>query len=172
MEEKLSLVRELLEPENQEQTVALARALCPGSESATDATMLICVALVEAGGDYKAVAECLGYTIGRIKSYCQSRLASQIMRQLAKAKLSSEGYVKALAALVDVAGSESQTGTARRNAAQAVIELVEADERGKGNAAEGGRELSSMTLKELESFVGSIKAELTQIASLPPVIDG
>lgn len=172
MEEKSGLLLELLQPENQHETVALARALCPGSESATDATILICVALVEAKGDAKTVADVLGYDISRIRAHSQSRLASQIMRKLAKEKLAGEGYVKALAALQDVAGSESQTGTARRNAAEAIISLVDEEEKGANGGAGGGIDLNTMTLAQLEAFVGAIKGELQQIAHQPTVIEG
>ncbi len=172
MEENSGLLLELLQPENQHETVALARALCPGSESATDATVLICVALVEAKGDAKVVAGVLGFSVGRVRSHSQSRLASQIMRKLAKEKLAGEGYVKALAALQDVAGSESQTGTARRNAAEAIIELVNADEQESNGGKAGGVDLNTMTLAQLEAFVGAIKGELQQIAHQPTVIEG
>lgn len=165
-EEKIALLRELLQPANQHELVSLARALCPFAEAATDAMMLVCIALVEAKGDEKCVGEVLGLDGGRIRGHSQSRLASQIMRKLAKEKLMSTGYVKALAALQDVAGSESQTGTARRNAAQAIVELVNEEAERDGSQADGGVDLNAMSLKELEAYVGSIRQDLIPIA--PP----
>ena len=171
MEEKSGLHHELLQPENQHECVALARALCPFAEAATDATMLICVALVEAKGDEKAVAESLGFSISRLRSHCQSALAGKIMRALAKEKLLSTGYVKAMAALEDVAGSESQTGTSRRNAAQAIIELVKEEDQSTGNKAGGGIDLNNMTLAELEAYAESIKRDIVHYSTPRPMIE-
>lgn len=172
MEEKIALLRELLEPDNQHEMVAAARALCTFAEAATDTTMLLCIALVEAKGDAKAVQEVFGLRNFDIRRHTQSAMAGRIMRQLAKEKLSSSGYIKALAALEDVAGSESSSGTSRRNAAQAIVEMVNEDQNGANNNADGGIDLNVMTLAQLQAFVGAIKAELLQSAPQPPLIEG
>lgn len=171
MEEKSGLLLEILQPENQHETVALARALCPFAEAATDEMMLVCVALVEAKGDVKAVADVLGYGMAAIRSRSQSPLASKIMRKLAKERLMGDGYVKALAALQDVAGSTSQTGTARRNAAQAIVELVNEEAAKDVGNADGGIDLNQMTLKELEAYVGSIRQDLVRFPTNTTLID-
>lgn len=158
----------ILGVENQHESVAVARALCPFAEAATDEQMLMCVAVVEAKGDVKWVAEELGISVSRVRRQLQSRLSQQIIKALAKHLLMGDGYLKAVCALVDVASSESQTGTARKNAAQAIIELADAEAAKGGGSDDNTVDLNNMTLKQLEAYVGAIKQDLIR---LPRTID-
>lgn len=162
-DDKRELLDHVLAPENQAETVALARALCPFAEEASDALMLICVAMVEARGDVKAVAEYLGFIPSRVRQHLQSRLSGRILKALAREKLTGEGYMVGVFALMEVAESQSQTGTARKNAAQALIELAEAEQAKRADKGEDTKDLNSMTLKELESYVNSIKQDLIRL---------
>lgn len=154
----------ILAPENQLETVALARALCPFAEQATDATMLICVALVESGGSMKEVADYLGYELSRLRGHCQSHQFNRIIRELTKHKLTGAGYLTAVTALMDVSGSKSASPAARANASRTLIEMNEAEEARNGGGTGDGKALNEMTLQELEDHVNKIKAD---IASLP-----
>lgn len=166
--EKVAFLQEALAPENQHELVALARALCPFADRATDATMLLCVALVEAKGDEAVVCEALGFGLAAVRRHCQSRLAAQIMRKLAKDRLLGTGYVKAMAALEDVAGSSSQSGNARRQAALAIAEIEKAEGDKPGSGGDGGLDLNTMTLAQLEAYVGAIKQDLVRLPGNPP----
>lgn len=166
--EKVAFLREALAPENQHELVALARALCPFADRATDATMLLCIALVEAKGDEAAVCEALSFNLAGLRRHCQSRLAAQIMRKLAKDRLLATGYVKAMAALEDVAGSASQSGNARRQAALAIAEIERSEAAVGGNQGDGGIDLNAMTLGQLESYVAAIKQDLIRLPANPP----
>jgi len=108
----------ILHPDNQAETVAVARALCPFAERATDATILICAAMVEAKGDLNVVSEYTGYALAQLRGHLQSKLANRIIQKLAAQKLEGEGYLTAVVTLIDIAKSTSQTGNARTNAAK------------------------------------------------------
>lgn len=153
----------VLAPENQHETVALARALCPFAEAATDAQVLICVAMVEARGDIKAVAAWLGYSVARLRGHLQSRLSGRIIKELARHKLTGEGYLIAVCALMDVAESQAQTGNARNNAAKTLMELADKDEAKDPNKGDGLPDLNTMTLPQLEAFVNTIKSDLLRL---------
>jgi len=153
----------VLAPENQEEAVALARALCPFAETVTDALMLICVAMVEARGDICVVSEYLGFSRSSIRKHLQSKMAGRIIKTLAREKLTGEGYMLGVFTLMDVAASESQTGTARRNAAMALIELAQDEDDKKSDRGDETKDLNSMTLAELEGYVGSIRQDLVRI---------
>jgi hypothetical protein len=158
----------ILSEENQHETVALARALCPFADTATDEQMLMCVALVEAKGNIKAVAELVGWSIARARRHLQSRLSQQIIKKLARHKLSGEGYLIAVCTLMDIASSESQTGNARNNASKAIFDLVDSDKNPGNNEPGEQVDLNNMTLAELEKYVGAIKQDLVR---LPAIID-
>jgi len=153
----------VLAEENQHEIVALARALCPFAEAATDAQILMCVAFVEAKGNEVLVARELGLAVAAVRKQVQSRLSESIIKRLAKNKLSGIGYLKAVCALMDVASSESQTGNARNNASKTIIELVDSEDKKNGGDGDDGIDLNQMTLKQLEAFVGSIKRDLVKI---------
>lgn len=163
MEEKTKeALDHVLAPENQAETIALARALCSFAEEASDALMLICVAMIEARGDIKAVAEYLGFAPSRVRWHLQSRLSGKILRVLAREKLSGEGYMTGVFTLMEVAESQSQTGTARRNAALSLIELANIEHEKKADKGDDTKDFSAMTLKELESYVSSIRQDLVK----------
>jgi len=153
----------ILAPENQRDTVLMARGLLPFAEQASDACVLLCVALVEARGDFKLVEKWTGYDRKTTSVHVQSKLAQRILKALAKIKLTTEGYMLGIFTLMELAESRSQTGTARKNAAQALIEL--SDEESEKHTDKGGdtKDLNNMTLSELESYANSIKADLIRI---------
>jgi hypothetical protein len=153
----------VLAPENQHEAVAIARALCGFAEAATDVQMLVCIAVVEAKGDIKLVSEFLGYEISRIRGHLQSRLSSRIIKELAKSKLQGEGYLLAVSTLMEIAGSQSQTGNARNNAAKTLMELAEVEEARRPSDDDGGVDLNNMTLKELERYCDTIKQNLVNV---------
>lgn len=154
----------ILAPENQAETLVLARALCPFAEQASDIMMLVCVAMVESGGDAKLVAEYLGLDFSRVRAHCQSHLFNRILRELTRHKLTGEGYLVAVTNLISVAGSESQTGNARNNASKTLLEL-NAVEDDKGKSSSGGsKDLNEMTLSELMDYVQTIKADIKSIS--------
>jgi len=155
----------VVSPENQHESVALARALCPFAEEATDMTVLLAVAMVEAEGDLNAVLEYLCITKSTFSRHNQSPLLNRIIKQLTRKRLSGEGYLLGVTALMDVAGSKSQSGAARINAAKTLIELSD-DEEAKDNSVGGsGKDLNEMTFAELEREVKQIRAD---IHSNPP----
>lgn len=154
--------------ENQHEAVALARALCPFAEAATDEQMLICVALVEAKGDEKRVSDALGLPRGRLRRHYLSHLSERIIKHLAKNRLQGVGYLKAVCALESVTESQSQTGTARRQAAEAIIKLGDDATASRGDSASDGMDLNNMTLVQLQAFVDTIKQNLRK---LPPKND-
>lgn len=153
----------ILAPEMQQEAVAIARALCPFAEQATDATMLMCVAMVEAKGDMKCIAEYLGFELKRVRGHLQSHLAGRIVKELARSKLRGEGYLLAVCTLMEVAASQSQTGNARNNAAKTLMELAEADEARRPKDDADGVDFNNMTLKELEQYVDSIKKDMINV---------
>lgn len=161
-------LEQVLAEENQHEAVAVARALCPFAEAATDEVMLLCVALVEAKGDDKAVAEVAGMGRARARRLLQSGISQRIIKELAKNRLKSVGYLKAVCSLIDVAESAAQTGNARNNASKTILELVEADNNKGGGDEENLVDLNNMTLKQLESYVGRIKQDMVR---LPAMID-
>lgn len=157
----------ILAPENQAETIALARALCPFAEEVTDAAMLICVAMVECGGDIDSIANYTGYERKRIRSHLQSHQCNKILRELSRHKLSGEGFLVAITNLIDVAGSQSQTGTARINASKSILELHEAEEGKSKGKHDSGLNLNEMTLSELQDYVDTIKADVALISGTP-----
>lgn len=158
----------ILRPDNHAETIALARALCPFAEEVTDATMLICVAMVEAGGDMKAVADYLGFDKERIRKHYQCHQSSRIMRELSHHKLSGEGYVIAVNALTTVAGSQSQTGAARIAASKALLELSDNVKNHTTKSGGDAKDLNEMTLSELENMVNTIKGDMRILTQTPP----
>lgn len=150
----------VLSPDIQHETVAMARALLPFAEEATDALVLVCVGLVEARGDEKSVAEYLGFEVGRLRRLLQSRLSGRILKALAREKLSGQGYMIGVFTLMNLAESQSQTGTARRNAALSLVELAEAEHQKAADKGEDTKDLNAMTLAELEAYVNTIKQDL------------
>lgn len=160
--------------ENQHESVALARVICPFAEQATDEQMLLCVAVVEAKGDMKCVADELGLTLAGVRRHLQSKLSERILKALAKNRLGGIGYLKAVCALEDVAGAESQTGNARRQAAEAIIKLADADQNAGNDKAGNQLDLNTMTLAQLQAFVNSVKQDLMRIPlqSPPTIIEG
>jgi hypothetical protein len=162
-DDKRELLDHVLAPENQAETVALARAVCPFAEEASDALMLICVAMVEARGDVKAVAAYLGFHKSRVRQHLQSRLSGRIIQKIASEQLRGMGYLTAVSTLMDVAESQSQTGNARTNAAKLLIELGAAEMEKRSDKGEDTKDLNAMTLKELESYVNSIKQDLIRL---------
>lgn len=171
--ENLTALDHVLKPENQAEAVALARALCPFAEQATDALMLICVALVEAEGDIELVAAYLGFSRARIAGHLQSRLSGRILQKLATEKLAGVGYLTAVSTLMNIAKSQSQTGNARTNAAKLLIELGAAANEKRADKGEDTKDLNSMTLAELESYCNSIKQDMVKVSTqtLPHPID-
>jgi len=161
----------ILHPDNQAETVAVARALCPFAERATDATILICAAMVEAKGDLNVVSEYTGYALAQLRGHLQSKLANRIIQKLAAQKLEGEGYLTAVVTLIDIAKSTSQTGNARTNAAKLLIELHRAEEDKHSDKGDLTEDLNNMTLKQLESYCNSIKQDLVRIPHSPPAQD-
>ena len=170
-EEITENLADILSEENQHETVALARALCPFAEGAPDMTVLLCVAFVEAGGDLQAVAQILGMEKSSINRHLRSKVATQIIKKLAKDRLAGEGYLKAVCSLIEVASSQAQTGNARNNASKTIMELVEAENARVGGSDDDGIDLNNMTLKQLEAFVGGIKQELIKLPNVNQIID-
>lgn len=153
----------ILAPENQLETIALARALCPFAEQATDATMLICVAMVETKGDLELISQYLALDKARVRAHYQSHLSNRIVRELTRHKLTGEGYMIAVGNLMEVAQSRSQTGTARNNASKTLIDLAEAEaQKDKGKHGDG-KDLNEMTLAELESLVNTVKSDMASL---------
>lgn len=152
----------VLHPENQHETVAIVRGLCPFAEEATDALLLVCCAMVEARGDKKVVSEYLGWSVSRISAMLQSRLADRVIKKLSRNKINGLGYLIATSTLMDIASSESQTGNARVNASKTIIELSDQDDE-KIGGMDNEKDLNAMTLLELEAFVNSIKQDLVKI---------
>lgn len=172
MTEKERFLDHVLCEENQHETVALARALCPFAEEATDMQMLVCVAMVEAKGDMKLVAEEMGCVMAVIRRHCQSRLSQQILRKLAKHKLTGEGYLIAISNLMHIASSSNTSANARNNASKTLIELAEAEEARSGGGGDEDRvDLNNMTIHQLQSFVNTIKQDLVRLpAQIPGVL--
>ena len=160
-----SILEHIFNEENQRENVALARALCPFAEAATDEQILICLGYVESGCNERIIASEIGASLGRIKRLIQSRLSEQIIRCLSKSKLSGVGYAKAIASLIDVASSASYSGPARNAASKAIIEMVEDDNRQKGGGDGDEVDLNTMTLKQLQHYVSGIKRDLSKIPS-------
>lgn len=163
MMEKEENLEHVLDVENQHEAVALARALCPFAEAATDEQMLICVAVVEAKGDDKRVAGILGCKYAAIRRHLQSPLSQRILTELAKHRLKGLAYLKAICALEEVAGSTSQSGNSRRQASESIIKLADESKLVDENKKGDGIDLNTMTLRQLEAFVSTIKQELVKI---------
>lgn len=166
-EQILDELSELLSPENQDEAIAVARALCPFAEAATDFQVFLCVAMVEAKGDLDVVSAVSGYHKSKLRGHLQAHICGRIIKHLAKEKLRGEGYLTGMYALMDVASSKSATANARTNAAKVLMEMAgQEDDRQPGGRGE--KDLNNMTLRELESYVNSIKQDLVR---LPPPVD-
>lgn len=159
-EEYKPVLEHVLAPENQHESVMLARALCPFAERVTDAVILICVAMVEAKSDIDLVVRELGYSRARVRAYLQSHQANRIMRELSRHKLTGEGYLVAITNLIDVAACTRETGTARNSASKTLIELNVIEEEKHSGSTDEGKDLNEMTLAELQDYTDKIKADL------------
>lgn len=149
-------VIDILKPENQEETILVIRTLFPIAEQANDLTVLLCAGLVESGGDWESVCSNIGVEMVRAKRHCQSRLANDIIREITKRKLMGEGYTIAVSSLISTASSEASTGTARNNASKTLLELCELESEKEGG--DSSKDLSEMSLKELQAEVKQLKA--------------
>lgn len=156
----------ILSPENQAEAIALARALCPFAEQATDAMMLICIAVVETGMSVREVSEYLTIDFARVRAHCQSHQYNKVLRELARHKLTGEGYVLAINNLMNVASSLSQTGNARNNASKTLLELNDTEAAKNGGSHDDGTDLNEMTLKELEDYCAKIKSDVALIGGV------
>lgn len=166
------LLSEFLCDENQHEIVTIARGLCPFAEAVPDDVILVCVGLVEAKGSAALVAEALGFSVWQIKRRTQSQVAQRIIKKITKEKMSGEGYLKAVSALMDVASSTSSPAAARNSASKTLIELADAEEAGKGGDLSGGVDLNAMTLAQLEAYCNSIKQDLMRVPPEVALIEG
>ena len=155
----------ILGAENQHETIALARALCPFAETMTDATILIAVAMVETSGDMDAVSEYLGYEKSRLRGHCQSHLYNRVVRELSRQKLSGEGYLIAVSALMEVSKSKGASPAARNKASQTIISMVNDEQERSGRRDGEGKALNEMTLSELEDHVNKIKSDIATLST-------
>ena len=159
------LLSEFLCEENQHELVAMARALCPFAEAVTDDVILVCVALVEAKGDAGLVAEATGFSRWQVRRRSQSQVAQQIIKKLTKEKMRGEGYLKAVSAMMDIAGSSSVSPAARIKASESLIKMADADDVSRGGEGSNGPDLNAMSLKQLEAYCAAIKQDLIPLPS-------
>lgn len=168
--DKTIFLEHILDPDNQAECVAVARALCPFAETMTDMGVLVCVCLVEAKGNEDILINEMGLSKVVIRRHYQSRLGSQIIKKLTKHRVNGSGYVIAANALMDVASSASTSPAARNKAASALIQLNKEEEEDGRKIGGEGVELSNMTYRQLEQLVSSIKQDMTR-PNAPLVID-
>lgn len=85
------------------------------------------------------------------------------MRTLSSQVFNSLGNIKARAALLDIVSDVSASPNARVVAAQAVLAICESDDLKEVEKQDGSsKELSDMTVAELEKFVGGVR-ELVKV---------
>lgn len=163
----------VLEPENQEETIAYVRALCPFAETMTDEAIIICVAFVEFNADVAAIKKHTCFSTRSVAAASRSRLGQRVIAALAKSDIEGTGTLIALNAMKDIAKSPAASSAARVRASQMLIEMGEreANKVSRRTRGEGGKDLNTMTLAELQDFVEEIKQNVTMIDGMQNAIE-
>jgi hypothetical protein len=163
----------VLEPENQEETITMVRALCPWAETMTDEAVIVCVAFVEFNADLAMIETHTRFLKRHVSAVSRSRLGQRVIAELARQDLEGTGVMIALRTLKDVAKSPAASTAARVRASTELLSLAEAQaaKSGRRNKADGGKDLNTMTLAELQDFVEEIKQNVTMIDGMQNAIE-
>lgn len=157
----------LSEPENQEESILYARGLCSFAEQMSDASLLICVAYVEFQGDIEKIENVTGFSKITVNRVHRSDLGQRVIGALARANLKGHGVMVALNTYQTIAASTNSSANARLKASDRLLALAEIENEKAGGAASkhGGKDLNTMTLKELQELVSKVETGMKAIES-------
>lgn len=162
----------LIEPEAQDETIVMIRGIAPWAETLSDDAIMVCVAFVELKGDHAKIYEIMGYDISRQKCLVRSRLAQRLIGEIARLDLVGTGIMIAIQTYKEVATSASASPAARVKAADSLAALSNLEEHRRPTAkGQGGKDLNTMTLAELQDFAAQMTENVTMIEGMQDAID-